>query len=252
MQDDDVTVPMLEALLASPVEWALFLDIDGTLLNLAPTPDAIEVPMELPGHLNRLHRKLGGAMALVTGRSLDYADRLFKPYAFPLAGLHGAEFRDAGGISVVVETDAFQALKHLLVKEAEAYPGVLIEDKGAAVAAHYRLAPDYEKVLEERMHYYAELAGPEWALQLGKMVYELRPARASKGDAVQRFLQAEPFKGRLPVTIGDDLTDEAMFAVANARGGLSIRVGTIETPSCAGNRLSSPALVRSVLKTMAA
>lgn len=252
MQDDDVTVPLLEDLLVSPGEWALFLDIDGTLLNLAPTPDAIEIPATLPGILARLHHKLGGAMALVTGRSLDYADMLFTPHAFPLAGLHGAEFRDAGGVSVVAETEAFTALKHQLVQEAEAYPGVLIEDKGAAVAAHYRLAPDYEKVLEERMRYYADLAGSEWALQLGKMVYELRPARASKGDAVERFLQAEPFKNKLPVTIGDDLTDESMFAVANARGGLSIRVGAIDAPSCAGNRLSSPALVRNVLATMAA
>ncbi|WP_244477520.1 MULTISPECIES: trehalose-phosphatase [unclassified Rhizobium] len=252
MQDDDVTVPLLETLFTSPSEWALFLDIDGTLLNLAPTPDAIEVPTELPGHLKRLHDRLGGAMALVTGRSLVYADRLFRPYAFPLAGLHGAEFRDANGLSGVVETEAFKALKHLLVKEAEAYPGVLIEDKGPAVAAHYRLAPDYEKLLEERMRYYAELAGPEWALQLGKMVFELRPARASKGDAVQRFLQAEPFKSRRPVTIGDDLTDEAMFAVANARGGISIRVGAIDAPSCAGNRLSSPALLRNVLASMVA
>ncbi len=252
MQDDDVTVPMLEALMGSPGEWALFLDIDGTLLNLAPTPDSIVVPPELPGHLAQLHRKLGGAMALVTGRSLDYADRLFRPHVFPLAGLHGAEFRDAAGVSVVAETDAFQGLKHLLVKEAEAYPGVLIEDKGAAVAAHYRLAPDYEKVLEERMLHYAALAGPEWTLQPGKMVFELRPARASKGDAVRRFLQAEPFKDRRPVAIGDDLTDEAMFAVANDFSGLSVRVGAIDAPSHARHRLSSPALVRNVLKAMAA
>lgn len=252
MQDDDVTVPMLKEMIASPGEWALFLDIDGTLLNLAPTPDAIEVPPGLPRDLERLHRKLGGAMALVTGRSLDYADMLFAPHVFPLAGLHGAEFRDAWGVSLVAETEAFTALKHQLVKEAEDYPGVLIEDKGAAIAAHYRLAPDYEKVLEDRMRYYADLAGPDWALQLGKMVFELRPARASKGDAVEHFLQAGPFKNRLPVTIGDDLTDESMFAVANARGGLSVRVGTIDAPSCAGYRLSSPALVRNVLAAMAA
>lgn len=252
MQDDDATIPMLEALLAAPDEWALFLDIDGTLLNLAPTPDAVEVPAELPGQLDRLYRKFGGAMALVTGRSLDFADRLFKPYRFPAAGLHGAEFRDAGGVSLVADTEAFQALKHALVREAEDYTGVLIEDKGAAVAAHYRLAPDYEKQLEERMLHYADLAGPGWVLQRGKMVYELRPARASKGDALERFLQSEPFRHRLPVAIGDDLTDEAMFAVANERGGVSIRVGRIDASTCASSRLSSPALVRNVLGGMAA
>lgn len=252
MQDDDVTVQMLEALPSQSDDWALFLDIDGTLLNLAPTPDSIEVPDTLPGHLNRLSETFGGALALVTGRSMDFADMLFKPFLFPLAGLHGAEFRDAGGVSTLPDTEAFQELKHQLVREAEAYPGVLIEDKGAAVAAHYRLAPNYEKVLDERMRYYANLAGPGWALQLGKMVFELRPARASKGDALERFLQAAPFKNRLPVAIGDDLTDESMFAVANARGGVSVRVGSIDAPSCAGYRLSSPALVRNVLGAMAA
>jgi len=146
----------------------------------------------------------------------------------------------------------FQALKHALTEEAEHYPGVLIEDKGAAVAAHYRLAPEYEKVLEERMHHYAKVAGPNWALQLGKMVFELRPARSSKGDALERFFQSDPFKDRCPITIGDDLTDESMFAIANARGGVSVRVGAIGAPSCATSRLSSAALVRNVIAALAA
>lgn len=252
MQDDDVTVQTLETLINAPDEWALFLDIDGTLLNLAPTPDSIQVPEALPGQLNRLYGKLGGAMALVTGRSLAFADLLFKPFSFPLAGLHGAEFRDASGVSTATETEAFQVLKHQLVREAEGYPGVLIEDKGGAVAAHYRLAPDYETILAERMRHYAEIAGPGWALQLGKMVFELRPARASKGDALERFLQTEPFRSRRPIAMGDDLTDESMFAIANARGGLSVRVGALDASSCAGHRLSSAALVRNMVATWAA
>ncbi|MCM2474373.1 trehalose-phosphatase [Rhizobium sp. CG5] len=242
----------LEALLDTPEEWALFLDIDGTLLDLAPTPDSIQVPEALPGQLNRLYAKLDGAMALVTGRSLSFADQLFKPFAFPLAGLHGAEYRDATGVSTAAESGAFETLKRQLAREAESYPGVLIEDKGGAVAAHYRLAPEYEEILHERMQHYAEMAGPGWALQLGKMVFELRPARASKGDAVERFLQADPFKGRRPVAMGDDLTDESMFAVTNARGGLSVRVGALDAPTCAVHRLSSPVVVRNVLARLAA
>ncbi|MGO7211557.1 trehalose-phosphatase [Rhizobium ruizarguesonis] len=252
VQDDTATQEMLSMVLEEPDRWAMFLDIDGTLLNLAPTPDAIEVPEALPGQLHRLSNKLGGALALVTGRSLAYADALFKPFAFPTAGLHGAEIRNAAGMQTIEATPEFQALKHALTAEAEHYPGVLIEDKGAAVAAHYRLAPEYEKVLEDRMHHYAELAGPNWALQLGKMVFELRPARSSKGDALERFFQSDPFKNRSPITIGDDLTDESMFAIANARGGVSVRVGAIGAPSCATSRLSSAALVRNVIAALAA
>lgn len=252
MQDDNATQEMLSLVLEEPGRWAMFLDIDGTLLNLALTPDAIEVPPALPAQLHRLSNKLGGALALVTGRSLAYADELFKPFAFPTAGLHGAEIRSADGMQTAEATPEFQALKHMLTAEAEHYPGVLIEDKGAAVAAHYRLAPEYEKVLEDRMRYYAEIAGPNWALQLGKMVFELRPSRSSKGDALERFFQSEPFKDRRPITIGDDLTDESMFAIANARGGVSIRVGAIDAPSCATSRLSSSALVRNVIATLAA
>ncbi|WP_275784497.1 trehalose-phosphatase [Pararhizobium gei] len=251
MQDTIATESLLKTILHQPDRWALFLDIDGTLLNLAATPDAIEVPAGLPEQLNRLSRKLGGALALVTGRSLAYADTLFQPFSFPTAGLHGAELRDGNGLQPAEATPAFQALKHALTIEAENYPGVLIEDKGAAVAAHYRLAPDYEKLLEKRMMFYAEQAGPGWALQLGKMVFELRPARSSKGDALERFLQSAPFRGRAPVALGDDLTDESMFAVANARGGVSVRIGTVDAPTCAQARLSSPALVRNVITSMA-
>jgi trehalose 6-phosphate phosphatase len=252
LQDDRATEETLKTVRDEVGQWALFLDIDGTLLNIAPTPDAIEVPENLPFDLDRLSQKFGGALALVTGRSLAYADQLFEPFSFPTAGLHGAEIRGAGGVHDAAVPPEFQALKHALTAEAEHYPGVLIEDKGAAVAAHYRLAPDFEKVLEERMTYYARQAGPNWALQLGRKVFELRPAGASKGDAVERFLQSGAFEGRLPLAIGDDLTDESMFAVANARGGHSVRVGSIDAPTCALSRLSSPALVRNMIAMMAA
>lgn len=231
-----------------PDRWAVFLDIDGCLLDLAPTPDEIFVPPELPGGIEKLRLKLGGALALVTGRGLAYADALFDPFPFPIAGLHGAEMRGPDGRMIHAEAPpAFAALKAALAEECQDLEGVLIEDKGAAVAAHYRLAPQYEAVLGERMRAFAEAAGPDWALQLGKMVYEIRPARASKGDAVERFLREPPFAGRVPIALGDDLTDESMFAVANARGGLTFRVGRAEAKTCAMGTIPSPGHVRDAI-----
>ncbi len=206
--------------------YALFLDIDGTLVDLAATPDAIVVAPELPSDLAAVSKKLDGALALVTGRALPYADELFAPHRFPIAGLHGAEQRMADGtVDRVTVTPEFEALKAEIAAEAAHWNGVLIEDKGAAVGAHYRQAPERQSELDALMERAAQKAGSEFSLQRGKMVIELRPARASKGEAVKRFLNDAPFAGRLPIAVGDDLTDEAMFRTANALGGHSIRIG---------------------------
>ena len=242
------TSDALSRLAASPWDWAVFLDIDGCLIDLAPTPDSIVVPEDLPANLMALSQLLGGAMALVTGRALIYADQLFRPYRFSLAGLHGAEIRGPDGKPLLTEAPPeFQALKAGLMRDAEAMPGVLIEDKGAAVAAHYRLAPQFEQQLDQRMLAFSKAAGPGWALQLGKFVFEIRPSRASKGDAVERFMQQAPFLDRLPLVLGDDLTDESMFAVANARGGHSIRIGRQNASTCAISTIESPAAVRDAI-----
>jgi trehalose 6-phosphate phosphatase len=241
----------LRQALREPDRWALFLDIDGTLLDLAPTPDSIVVPEGLPSDIQAFSRNLGGALALVTGRALDYADALFRPYRFPIAGLHGAEIRGADGQSIHVPASPdFERLKHAMMREAESMPGVLVEDKGSAVAAHYRLAPQFEEQLRERMQYYSQAAGPDWALQIGKFVFELRPSRASKGDALERFLGSPPFLDRLPLALGDDLTDESMFAVANARGGHSIRIGRPNASTCAQATAESPAHIRQALSEL--
>ena len=249
---DAATRHLIRRLVEEPDRWALFLDIDGTLIDLATTPDAIQVPLSLPGTLDAVSARLRGALALVTGRSLPYADGLFAPFRFPIAGLHGAEFRAADGeTSIVTQTSAFTALKQRLVEQTAWMEGVLIEDKGAAVAAHYRLAPAYDTALETTMRHLADEAGPDWVLQPGKMVFEIRPARADKGDAVASYLEEPAFAGRLPITIGDDLTDESMFALANARGGQSIRVGSLSTATCALAKASSPSAIRSALATIA-
>lgn len=236
--------------------WALFLDIDGTLIDLAETPDGIVVPTELPAHLGAVSKKLDGALALVTGRALPYADKLFQPYQFPIAGLHGAERRMADGmIDRVTASPEFEALKARLAADAAGWDGVLIEDKGAAVGAHYRQAPERQAELEALMQQAAAEAGDDFKLQRGKMVIELRPARASKGEALRAFLDEAPFAGRLPVAIGDDLTDEAMFKAANALGGLSVRIGEARlpdgSPTEATMLLMSSAELRNILAGLA-
>ena len=241
------------ALTSAPDSWALFLDIDGTLLDLAETPDGIVVPPERPGQLETLSARLGGALALVTGRGLSYADRLFAPLRFPIAGLHGAERRAAdGSVTTAKATAEFEALKADLVRQTQGWPGVLIEDKGAAVAAHYRLAPDREIDLEPLMQQALDRAGPDWHMQHGKMVIEIRPSSADKGHAVEAFLAQPPFVGRRPIAIGDDVTDEAMFRAVNPLGGLSIRVGPLAPASEAKASIASAAALRSVIARLAA
>jgi trehalose 6-phosphate phosphatase len=227
---------------------ALFLDIDGTLLDLAPTPDEIFVPPSLPAQLDALSKRLGGALALVTGRGLSYADRLFAPFQFPIAGLHGAERRSPDGSIFKVESTAeFERLKIELRAETAGWTGILIEDKGAAVAAHFRLAPARQAELTELMQRFANRARPDWTLQHGKMVLEIRPARANKGDALESFLATSTFLGRHPIAIGDDVTDEAMFAMANRLGGYSVRVGPPSAETAARGALPSAQVVREII-----
>lgn len=216
---------LVDALTREPDAWALFLDIDGTLVDIAPSPDAIVVPPDLPGHLVALSRRLNGALALVTGRALPYADKLFQPYELPVAGLHGAERRLVdGSVDAVTATSAFEEVKAALAAAAGQWPGVLVEDKGAAVAAHYRQAPEWRDEVEKAMEFYLLQAGSDFTLQRGKMVFEIRPARANKGSAVQSYLEEAPFRGRRPIAIGDDVTDEDMFRIVNRMGGHSIRI----------------------------
>ncbi|OLP62289.1 trehalose-phosphatase [Xaviernesmea oryzae] len=244
--------PLFADLIARPEAWALFLDIDGTLLDLAETPEAIVVPPDLPDLLAKASRRLGGALALVTGRSLDFASALFPGLTLPIAGLHGAELRLADGrLQRAETTPALEALKGRLKTEASGLRGVLIEDKGAAVAAHYRQAPEHHQAVERLMDEAARTIGGDWTLQRGKMVVELRPASASKGHAVSTFLKTPPFSGRKPLAIGDDITDEAMFRVAKSLGGRAIRVGQPVADTTADSCIASVTLLRNALRTLA-
>jgi trehalose 6-phosphate phosphatase len=243
---------LFRTLSSSSDDYALFLDIDGTLLDLADTPDEIVVPERLPSQLDALAQRLGGALALVTGRALAYADELFAPYRFPTAGLHGAELRRPdGNIAKAETTPQFEQLKADLRAATADLGGVLIEDKGAAVAAHYRLAPKRQVELEPLMEAVLAKAGENWTLQRGKMVLEIRPARADKGRAIDIFLSQPPFAGRRPIAIGDVITDEAMFHVANRRNGHSIRVGAPLVGTAASLTLHSSGTLRELIAQIA-
>lgn len=217
--------PDLSAL-AAQSNLALFLDVDGTLLEIAPTPDAVVVPDSLKQMLNTLSSRLDGALALVSGRSVRTLDQLFAPYRFAAAGIHGCERREANGCILRPDIDAalFAAARDALSQWAAQHPGTLLEDKGYALGLHYRQAPQFEAAaLEAVLGVLPTLATHE--LQRGKFVFELRPAGYSKGQAIDAFMHEAPFRTRCPVFIGDDVTDEAGFAVVNALDGISIRVG---------------------------
>jgi len=207
--------------------WALFLDVDGTLLDIAHHPEAVRPTPRLKLLLRRALIALDGSVALVSGRSIIGLDRLFAPLVLPAAGLHGVERRSADGTvhySASMD-DRLHAAKRRLMDFAEKHPGVLLEDKGAALALHYRNAPDLADRSARLMSEVALAAGRDFHVQQGKMVLELKPAGHDKGTAVRCFMQEPPFLDRIPVFIGDDVTDEDGFAAVNDMGGLSIRVG---------------------------
>jgi trehalose 6-phosphate phosphatase len=210
-------------------DCALFLDIDGTLAEFADLPDAVRIDPEIAAALPRITGELNGAVAMITGRAITSADRLFSGLRLPIAGQHGSERRDAAGVihlhAPVKDTQA--RLRKLLRGLAKRHPQLLLEDKGAAIALHYRtapqLAPLVHRTLRRSLAHGADYAGYE--LQAGKMLLEVRPEGRDKGTAIDDFMAEEPFAGRLPVFVGDDLTDEHGFAAVERLGGWTIKVG---------------------------
>jgi len=228
-------------------DWAMFLDIDGTLLDLAPTPSDVVVPPALPGLLRALDLALGGAVAVITGRTLTDADALLAPLAPVAAGQHGAEIRwPDGTIERPVEASALAGFAPRIRDFAAKRPGLLVEDKGMTIAVHCRQAPQYQDELGRFLaHLAAERAETLEAIQ-GHRVFEIKPRALSKRTAVERFMAKSPFQGRIPVFIGDDRTDEDGFQAVRAQGGIAIRVGP-EAPSLALLRIGGPTEVREFL-----
>lgn len=224
---------------------ALFLDVDGTLLEIAPAPHAVSVPSDLRERLRALFVAGGGAVALVSGRAITDLDALFAPLALPAAGLHGFEHRGASGVyrrRPLPSAAALESARGAMLELAGRHRGVLVEDKQFALALHFRGAPQLEETAVAAMQEVVAQVGGELELQRGKMVVELRPAGATKAQAVAAFLAEAPFAGRLPIFVGDDLTDESAFELVNRHDGLSVVVDSAR-PSAARARLADVAAV---------
>ena len=206
--------------------WALFLDVDGTLLELAEHPDKVVVPEGLVSLLERLKKSLSGALALISGRSLASLEVLLGETGLDAAGCHGAELRIAGAVKVLAGADTLvPRIAERLARRADAIPLALVEVKPHSIAFHYR-PPALDARQARRL---AEQAladdGGRFRLLEGKNVVEILPSAAGKGRAIAYFLDCPPYAGRIPVFIGDDVTDEEGFREINRRDGLSIRVG---------------------------
>jgi trehalose 6-phosphate phosphatase len=228
---------------ASSLGWAYFLDVDGTLIDIADTPDAVHVDSALLELIARMQRASGGAVALVSGRALSFLDQRLGKLRLPLAGQHGLERRDAAGRlwTSAAPPAAKSAIKEALAPVLARHPGLLLEDKGLTLALHYRLAPQLASYAHRLM---AQLAatGAGLEVQRGRRVAEIKPSGIDKGTAIAAYLREPPFSGRLPVFIGDDRNDEHGFAEVNKRNGISIKVGA--GASCARFRLGDVAAVR--------
>jgi trehalose 6-phosphate phosphatase len=238
---------------ADLASMALFLDIDGTLLDLAARPDSVVVEPTLRSTLVELHRRLDGALAPLSGRSLRDIDALLHLPAAAAAGLHGAELRAPGNdaVSRTAETRTLETARSRAIEAAATIPGLLVEDKGGAIALHYRQAPAAEAGVRRLARDLLEHAGPDFGLQDGNCVIELKPLHADKGTALATLMRIAPFAGRTPWMIGDDLTDEDAFAEANAHGGVSIIVGP-RRPTLARHSLPGPAGARAWLARLLA
>lgn len=207
--------------------WCLFLDVDGTLLELAHSPGAVVVDHQLLALLGRLRTAACGALALVSGRTIVDLDRLFGVLALPAAGLHGCERRDAAGTLHVapVVRDQLTALRLGLQELVARHEGLMLEDKGAALALHFQGARDLEHQLRAQVALLAAPLVPEFALLDGHAVIEVKPAAHTKDSAVTAFMAEPPFAGRTPIFIGDDQTDYGGFAAVRRRDGVAIAVG---------------------------
>ncbi len=242
---------MTEAAPHNQQGWALFLDVDGTLLEIAETPQGVHVPASLKQLLEEVRWRLDGALALVSGHSLANLDQLFSPLRFIASGVHGCERRTAGGHVLRPEVDAATIARvHAQLAEfVRGHEGLLLEDKHYAVAMHFRRAPEMRDEVYRVMNEALKQLGPVFALQAGKSVLELRPSGWTKGSSITSFMQAAPFAGRTPVFIGDEVTDEDAFAVVNEMTGVSIRVGN-PAATLAQHRLGGVAEVLRWLKTI--
>ncbi len=212
-------------------DWAYFVDLDGTLLDLSAVPSDVHVDQALRDTVTALTRVAGGAVALITGRSIAEVDRLFPRLQIAVAGQHGLERRDANGRTLQApQVDASLAAPRSAMRAIVGrHPGLLLEDKGLSLALHYRQAPALASYAHRVMHAWQSTLGAGYCVQRGKRVVELKPTGHDKGAAIRAFMHEAPFRGRRPVFIGDDATDEVGFDVVNQLDGISVKVGAGRT-----------------------
>ena len=229
---------------------AILLDIDGTILDIAPTPQNVVVPQSLRGTLDRLSALTDGALAFVSGRSLSDVDRLFAPLRLPAIASHGAEFRlttRPGRDSERTET-LEPPLKTKLDALAELGPGIIVEDKEYAIALHYRLAPEKETAVRQAVD---AICADQPSIEVlpGKYVVEVKKQGFSKATGVRNLMKHPPFAGRRPIFIGDDTTDESVFAIMPELDGLAFSVG--DAACAVDGHFEGPPAVRDWLATIA-
>ena len=227
MTSSDQPRPDLPApALPDPAQCALFLDFDGVLVEIAPRPEAVNVAPYLPELLRRLATRLGGRLALVSGRPVAEIDDFTARAAPYVVGLHGAESRwPDGPVNRLSPPVGIGPARAVLAAAVAAHPALRLEDKGLALALHWRGAPELEEIAQDTARRALSAGGNSLKLQPGKMVAELKPAGVSKGMALSTLLREPPFKGARPVMLGDDLTDESAFVVAREQGGEGILIG---------------------------
>lgn len=205
-------------------KWALFLDLDGTLLDIAESPHEVQVPPTLIKHLGAAHHALDGAVAIVSGRPLPDIDNLLSPLKVPAAGEHGAIMRLPDGsfdeVTIKVPFEWINALTDAIAR----MPGVWIERKTCCTTVHYRGAPKHKDALHCIVHDLVARSPSVYEMLEAKMAFEIRPRVVNKGRAVQLLMSRPPFRGRVPIFIGDDVTDRDGFAGAEALGGYAFDV----------------------------
>ena len=205
---------------------ALLLDIDGTLIDIGPSPFEVHVPKQLCRALERLHERSSGALALVSGRPIRDIDKLFSPLRLPVVGGHGAEMRLGDG-RIISGVEALpEKLRKRLALAATPGSGIVLEDKGYSFALHFRQSPQQEprlRALVDRVR--AEFPGEPLEVLPGKAMFEIKRSGISKGEAVRKLMTQAPFAGRTPIFVGDDITDESVFALLPGLRGKGYSVG---------------------------
>ncbi len=243
MSIDPTSIPQIDAR-----ETAFFLDVDGTLLGFKSRPEEVVADPDLITTLEALIDAADGALALVSGRMVSDLDRIMTPLHLPAGGLHGADIRFSDDRREVIDPAFMNPVRAAVTAFVSERAGLMLEDKGATLAIHYRHAPERE---DEVRSFLAQIGhGHDLALQEGKLVAELKPLACNKGHAIAALMETAPFAGRRPLFIGDDLTDEYGFDAVNTMGGVSIKVGPPESSSKARYRIAHPEAVRELLKNI--